>query len=386
MTVTGNTIGATQLNVKATKNGKDTYYTIPVKVTTKAEAASMTVSIDRPTMSDVDDPDYAGTITAKLFDKDGKEVGGNFTYTLKTDATTPISISQDGSGKATVTAINADEKTYTIEVVGADNNNNTKTFTKRITVAVKKLPAVRSALNLVYQIELSRTAIDENPADTADDKVTAKLYATYNGLFAGYVRATSNGSNSVDIAEGTVGASTTTAISDVTVVAKFGTKTFNTVNGFVTSGAAIAINDVSGSNAGDTFKAVNTGDITFDVATKTSSDLAKTGLYTIEYSYTQNGKATSKTRTVTVSNTVFIPSVTVTTRTVDSLTPSEYIAALKTNVDMNNNTSDYNSITSVSTTSVSATKELVKTASVEDNYGATTWTFVVPVNATFKTE
>lgn len=386
MTVTGNTIGATQLNVKATKNGKDTYYTIPVKVTTKAEAASMTVSIDRPTMSDVADPDYVGTITAKLFDKDGKEVGGNFTYTLKTDATTPISISQDGSGKATVTAAGADEKTYTIEVVGADNNNNTKTFTKRITVTVKKLPTVRTALNLVYQIELSRTAIDENPADTSDDKVTAKLYATYNGLFAGYVRADNAGSTSVEIAEGSVGASSTTGISNVKVCAKFGTKTFNTTNGFVTTGAAIALNDAVGATAGETFTAVANNTLTFDVATKTSSDLAKTGLYTIEYSYTQNGKATSKTRTVTVSNTVFIPSVTVTTRTVDSLNSSDFIAALKTNVDMNNNTSDYVSINNPVTASVSSTKELVKSVEVVDNYSAGTWTFVVPVNATFKTE
>lgn len=394
LTVNGNTVGSTQLNIKATKNGKDMYYTIPVKVTSKAEAASMTVSIDRPTMSDVDDPDYAGTIKATLLDKNGDPVQGDFSFKVLTTVTSGDAIKVDNNNVATasgkpasvkVTAVNAEEKTYTIEVVGADNNNNTKTFTKRISVAVKKLPT--GPLNLVYQIELNRTALDENPSDTGDDSVTARLYATYNGLFAGYVRATSNGSTIVDIAEGNVTPSTATAISNVKVCAKFGTDIFYTSNGFVGVDAAGAINDVAGNSAGDSFTAVKSGNVTYDVAKKESTSLAKTGLYTIEYSFKQNGKDLSKTRTVTVSNTVFIPSVTVTTRTVDNLNSPDFIAALKTNVDMNNNNVSTNaSIVSVATTNLSTTKELVKTANVIDNYEANTWTFVVPVNATFKTE
>lgn len=380
--VVANTVGSAQINVKATKNGKATYYTIPVFVTTVAEAATMEVSINKPTMSDVNDSAYSGQITAKLFDKDHNEVAGNFTYELKTtDANRQFAVSPTGE----VTARGAEAKTYTIEVTGADNNNNTKTFIKRINVTVKALPDNKSALNLVYQIELDRTAIDENPSDKRDDSVTAKLYATYNGLFAGYVR--DNGGDTpegVNIAEGTVTGSATTMISGVTVSAEFGTLKFGTDadKGLIVTDGAAAIN----STPGDTFKAVTVAAVTYDVATKTSAQLAKTGLYTIRYSYEQDGKATSKTRTVTVSNSVFVPSVTVTTRTVDSFTNNDIRAALKTDVDMNNKTSDYESISNPSPAYTSGDKWTVKTVDVVDNYTGGSWTFVVPINATFKTE
>ena len=59
---------------------------------------------------------------------------------------------------------------------------------------------------------------------------------------------------------------------------------------------------------------------------------------------------------------------------------------------MNNNTSDYESITSIAskidgTAPVANNNKMtVKYATVVDNYGTTKWTFYVPINTTFKTE
>lgn len=63
---------------------------------------------------------------------------------------------------------------------------------------------------------------------------------------------------------------------------------------------------------------------------------------------------------------------------------TDITAALKTDVDMNNNTSAHESISNPVTTGTStAAKSVVKSVDVADNYGADVWTFVVPVNATF---
>lgn len=59
------------------------------------------------------------------------------------------------------------------------------------------------------------------------------------------------------------------------------------------------------------------------------------------------------------------------------------IAALKTDVDMNNAQSAHESISSPVTTSVTTAKAVLKSVEVVDNHAAGNWTFVVPVNATF---
>ena len=376
ITVAGNTAGSAQVNIKATKNGKDTYYTIPVAVTKTAEAASMTVSVTRPTMSDVNDTDYFGEVKAQLYDKNGNKVSGTYSYELVTTVSgTAISLTGNK-----YTAANAVAKTYTIKVTGADQNTG-KTFVRNVNVTVKALPATKTNLKLTYQIELTRNTVDENPADTTDDAVTSRLYATYNGLFAGYVRT-----NGV-IADGSV--TPANAVTKVEVLAKFGTSTFAPSTGLYVTGSAEAI----GSN-GETFSAVKIGNsITW--AAEGTADLAKVGTYTIEYRiYDQKdaSKYTSRTQTVTVKNSVVIPTVTVTSRTVDSLDYAGVQKALKTNVDMNNNTSDYESISSIASKTdgtapvANNNKMTVKYATVQDNYGATTWTFYVPINTTFKTE
>ena len=375
ITVTGNTVGAAQVNIKATKNGKDTYYTIPVAVTKTAEATSMTVSVSRPTMSDVNDSDYFGTVNAQLYDKDGNKVNGTYSYELVTTVSgTAISLTGNK-----YTAANAVAKTYTIKVTGADQNTG-KTFVRNVNVTVKALPATKTNLKLTYQIELSRNTVDENPADTRDDAVTSRLYATYNGLFAGYVRT--NGT----IADGSV--TPANAVTKVEVLAKFGTSTFAPSTGLYAAGVA----EVIGTN-GETFSAVKSGNITW--AAEGTADLAKVGTYTIEYriyDQTDAAKYTSRTQTVTVKNSVVVPTVAVTSRTVDSLDYAGVQKALKTNVDMNNNTSDYESITSIAskidgTAPVANNNKMtVKYATVVDNYGTTKWTFYVPINTTFKTE
>jgi len=246
---------------------------------------------------------------------------------------------------------------------------------------VKDLPAtddkgVKVPLKLTYQVELSSTKIDENPSVTSDDAITARLYATYNGLFAGYVRDDSG----VTIAEGNVEATAATALSDLKVFAKFGTQEFAPgASGLVDASDSAA---TSVSESGDVFGAVASGAVTYDVATKTSNSLAKTGTYTVVYSFTQNAKEATITKTFAVSNSVFIPSVTVTTRNIDTLGESDIIAALKTNVDMNNNESEHESIANPAITSNTATKAVVKSVEVVDNY-SNNWTFVIPVNATF---
>ena len=375
ITVAGNTVGSAQVNIKATKNGKDTYYTIPVAVTKTAEAASMTVSVTRPTMSDVNDTDYYGEVKAQLYDKDGNKVNGTYSYDLVTTVSgTAISLTGNK-----YTAANAVAKTYTIKVTGADQNTG-KTFVRNVNVTVKALPVNKANLKLTYQIELTRNTVDENPADTTDDAVTSRLYATYNGLFAGYVRTSGT------IADGSVTPANT--VTKVEVLAKFGTSTFNPTNGLYATGSAEAIG-----SAGETFSAVKAGNITW--AAEGTADLAKVGTYTIEYRiYDQAdaSKYTSRTQTVTVKNSVVIPTVTVTSRTVDSLDYAGVQKALKTNVDMNNNTSDYESISSIASKTdgtapvANNNKMTVKYATVQDNYGATTWTFYVPINTTFKTE
>ena len=377
ITVTGNTAGSAQVNIKATKNGKDTYYTIPVAVTKTAEAASMTVSVTRPTMSDVNDTDYFGEVKAQLYDKNGNNVSGSYSYELVTTVSgTAINVNT-ATGK--YTAANAVAKTYTIKVTGADQNTG-KTFVRNVNVTVKALPANKNNLKLTYQIELSRNTVDENPADTTDDDVTSRLYATYNGLFAGYVRTDGL------IANGSV--TPANAVTKVEVLAKFGTSTFAPSTDLYAAGVAEAIG-----NSGETFSAVKPGDITW--ATEGTADLAKVGTYTIEYriyDQTDAAKYTSRTQTVTVKNSVVVPTVAVTSRTVDSLDYAGVQKALKTNVDMNNNTSDYESITSIAskidgTAPVANNNKMtVKYATVVDNYGTTKWTFYVPINTTFKTE
>lgn len=414
--VNGNTIGNATLNVKATKNGKDTYYTVPVTVVKEAELASMRVSVSKPTMSDVNDPDYTGAVIAELYDKNGNRIDGDVSCTLvETTASTPIVVTSTGYNRWTgvagvYTAGNADARSYTIKVTAADKNTG-KTIERNVSVNVRKLADasdLAKGLKLTYQVETSRNTIDANPLDRTDDSVTTRLYATYNGLFAGYVRCTTE--SGIKIADGSV--NPIDAIEDVKVVAKYGTKFF-----LPGQGLYAPINTVTGGAVqigadGEVFDAVKAGSaITW--TPEGSNDLAKTGQYTVEYRiYTAKGthkdpvnnqlKYTPRTQTFTVKNTVTVPTVTVLSRTTKGLDAGSIRECLKTSVDMNNNSSDYESITGTmyskltdATLHPNNNKVTVKYVEVEDTYTYTTaanttvdvtWTFLVPINTTFTLE
>lgn len=380
---TANTIGSAQLNVTASKNGKLTYYTIPV-TTYKADVpVKMTLSIDKATMSDSDDTDYKATVTARLLDADGNKVKGDFTAkVVENTATTPISLSTTGANKTDkatfdVLAQGADARTYTIEVTGADNNDYTTPFTRRINVVVKALPATLK--NITYNIELSKSALDVSKKD--ERSTTAKLYATCNGLFAGYVDMT----NSASIGGKTVNSGE--ELKAVTMSAIFGTQTFG-AGTLVTTGTAVSAT----AKASITFNTVDETDTTID----TKSEVAKLGNYTVKFQYIKNtaaAKEETRTTNISVKNSYATPTVKVSSTKADSLVIADIISdCLTTNVDMNNDASGHESIldlcdkdkaTATTITSGSTTKLIAKYAQVEDNIGSETWLFYVPLNTTF---
>ena len=416
ISVTGNEKGSTQINVKATKNGATTFYTIPVVVTNPLEAVKMTVTIDTPTMSNVDDSAYFGTVEAKLFDSEGTDVTGHGTFefdvTTSNYETDGFEYDPDGN-KAYVFAANAKAKTYTVKVTGADTTYGTgKTFVKSVNVTVKNLPVKKdngtsNPLALTYQIKMSRNVLDQNPNDTGDDSLEAKLYATYNGLFAGYVRSESDGT--IKVAEGHVTPTDATKLSDVTVGAKFGTKKFAQSLYGTAVGDYETLYNAIGSTTGCaiTFDSVISGNTAKVYTPDGSATLAKEGNYTLEYKYTMNGKHASKTNVFTVKNSMAKPKVAVVTRTVDTLDAQTIVKdGLKTNVDMNNNNVESsNAFKATLVSKIVSPSDIdgnlnagfeessdnkgnmfVKYAIVEDNYSNGTWYFFMPVNTTFKTE
>lgn len=382
---TANTIGSAQLNVTASKNGKLTYYTIPV-TTYKADVpVKMTLSIDKPTMSDSDDSDYKATVTAQLLDADGKEVEGDFTAkVVENTATTPIilgSTDENDTDKAefTVTAHKATARTYTIEVTGADNNDYTTPFTRRVNVVVKALPDTLK--NITYNIELSKSALDVSDKD--ERSTTAKLYATSNGLFAGYVDMADSshiGGKPVNVNE---------SLKAVTMSAIFGTQTFG-AGTLITTGSAVTATG----KASISFDAVDSA----AVASKQISakfDVAKLGNYTVKFQFIKNApdaKTETRTTNLSVKNSYATPTVKVLSTKADSLVVSDIINdCLITNVDMNNDASGHESIWNLLdkdyrnavTTGTKNDKLIAKYAVVKDNIDDENWLFYVPLNATF---
>ena len=410
ISVQGNTVGSTQLNVKAVKNDVATYYTIPVTVTKPLKAVKMTVENNRPVMSDVKDKDYKGIIKAKLYDAEGKEVTTNGTFkfeiTTKTD-NGGIGIKEtDKDNEIEINAAKAKAKTYTIKVTGSDTKNgNGEVFMKSTTVQVKALPEdatkvdedgtlIGDGVALTYQIEMNATTLDE--ADKDKRTLTPNLYATCNGLFAGYVRIEGN---KVTVAEGNVKANDATQLDNVTVAAKFGTKILTATNelyGEVGKHEPITVYNQT------SFDTVNTTPGPIVYTPEGSDTLAKEGNYTLEYKlyYTQDkkdeSKAVSKTNVFTVTNSIVKPKVAVVSKTVDSLVgyTDIYKDGIKTNVDMNNNQVEtassfvdlYKNLTTKAKPEATGSKMIVKYAVVEDNYGGETWNFFIPINTTFKTE
>lgn len=210
-------------------------------------------NIDKTVMTNVYDKDYSAYVWAGLYDKDWNEVDCDYTVSLVNDSHKNTLKIESWHG---VEAWGADPGTYTLEIKASQNDNESVTFTKHVTLTMKSLPD--DAYDEDTGVALTYTAENGTSADIANvyDCVTTRLYATYNGLFAGYVRIAGaddvtsggyaeNGSVSegdVTIAnydwgetsdgktKGFVKANDATALANVEVRAEFGTNYYNCTN------------------------------------------------------------------------------------------------------------------------------------------------------------
>lgn len=429
--ISGNSVGSTQLNVTAKVNGKASKYTIPVTVYDPLKAATIDVTLDRTQMSNVKDDDYYGKLTAKLLDENKNEVQANYeinvipnvtsngsiSITKTTESVADSHVNTPTAGKddedvfkpvnakaVKVWAQNADAKTYTIAIKASDVKTG-KTFEKKVTVTVGDIEttaskAAASGLNVSYGIEFRNAnddglanKIDVNPVDRKDDAVYARLYATYNGLFAGYVR---NGGSQIASTGSNVSAKN--AITKIQALVKYGTENFNEASGGVdlfaaTAGVYASKNATLANLTSDRIKVVGTpgGTVTYNVKDQTKNiNVARSGNYVVEYRIyddaTNLDKYTTKTRSLVVDNTAYIPKVDVTTTTLTTTVEEANIKdVLTTTVDMNNNKSEHESITDADdfVAGGTNTKQTLKTVTVKDEYDTDTWNYVIPVNRTF---
>ncbi len=466
--VNANRIGTAQINITAMKNGKMTKYTIPVAVTNINEAVKMDINVTRPIMSDVDDADYEGMIIPQLYDAKGNPVKGTFEYELVTKTSGTELQLKPTEGNARYTAADAIAKTYTVKVTGADNKTG-KTFVKNINITVKALPVAAdpsvvsgTGIKVTYQIETNNTAfnieagaVNENgsvPSDvkatTSNTPVSTRLYATYNGLFAGYVRSsdvdvennavtgsgiTVAGGYTEDPSKGVIKVHPDTELYSANVLVRFGNLVFNTDSNLLNNYKVIEEAD---DNYASMLESIGTAEKTYryvldadsdndieygEVGTlqnkyltkyngtinRTYNEVGRSGLYVIEYELVYNidhvaaqakndgstAKPVKKTQSFTITDKVVMPTVSVTSRKIYGTGLDDVKKNLTTNVDMNNNISEYESIIgmydasgndSIATTSKD-TKLTVKYAEVEDNYGKD-WNFWVPINTTFTIE
>jgi hypothetical protein len=268
-----------------------------------------------------------------------------------------------------------------------------------------------TGLTLSYGVEVSNPVVDESPQNKVDTSSTkVSLYAMSGNLFAGYVRVTSGGTLTIS-SENDVVASDDTKLSDLSLQVTFGKYIYGKGGSLVGSGSDDPLTTF-GTNVSFSSRATTGGAIIWTKDGSGDSTLAKIGTYTVKYKGKIGVDANKKDKTITqaftVKNTMTVPTVTVATRTADTLNGDDIVKCLKTNVDMNNDTSDYASIVDLLkkteagsdkyiTLAENNSKKTVGYAVVEDSYntGAVdasgdavyqTWYFYVPVNATFKTE
>ena len=435
LNLSGLKAGNTKVNIKATKNGKDTLYTIPVEVYEIGDAVKMTVELKMPTMTNAYENDYSGKIECRMYDANNREIPDDrtsFEAEVAKKTGTPIQVVPDGHKDFKATAEGADAGNYTVKFTGVDSKSG-KTFNRSATIRVEDiLKAVQTAnekgtgLKLDYQLELNKTTIDQNPCTAWDQdvnkKIEVKVKAVYGGKFVGYVTYNTTGS-AIMIGDGTgsdkVDANDDTELTDVKIGAKLGTKLFagNTdlMNTSTTTGAFITI----GAAEKTTFKTVDADGGTVYYTGDTNKTLAKTGAYTIECrlvyrnakkntSGTGSNKYAPLTKTITVKNSMAIPTVKVGAKTVDSVsTDSDIFDVLTTNVDMNQDDEAKKSFDTgiglvkeinaanpaaakTAATSADGKKLTVKYVVVEDSYTlgwndetTQTWKFYVPINTTF---
>ena len=395
ISVSGNTVGSASLTVTTSKNGAVKTYVIPVTVTKKDVAVKMTVDVSRRTMSNAVDYEYNSKVTAKLFDAAGNEVPGNYTFEITNNSvTSPASINATG----VFTANNAAAQTYTVKVSGSDNKTST-VFTRNVSITVQGLSAKAknsAGVAMTYAVEIDKKALDPNNKDART--TNAKLYATCNGVFAGYVREDGKIGAASAGGAATAFADDNTKLDGIKYLAKYGTLKFAAAD--LVKDTSDAYTDAASYTGAATFNCVKGTSVTYKA--NDFGTIAKNGTYTVEFRLhyadvngKENTKNTSKdesgnkfaavTNTFTVNNTVVVPTVTVDTRKVDL---ADYVAGLSTDVDMNNNESSHKSITTDATSgneksSTDGTKLTVKNVKVTDTRAGLDWTFYVPINTTF---
>lgn len=436
ITVDASEKGSAVLTVKATKNDASTTYTIPVTAKEVGKAVKMELTTDNRTLSNADDEGYYSTIKAKLLDADGNKVDGTFEVRVSNnpkecsdfgaapvvnDPTAPddaIALSTNSKVSDNELEIKAyasrvtrkvNGKSFTIQIKGSDNNSD-QIVTRSTSITVKALPLQTSKVE--YSVDVDKK-LDLNPDKRDDEKATVKLKATVNGLFAGYYgnkKATDGSKN--DITNGEFGKDEKTGlpialtgknkVATASAIVKFGNQEFESVTGNENGDLVVPKASAKPVSVPATFDAVrvSTGSSVnaYDIkglkdtdAAYAEAGFARTGTYTAHVYVTFEGesKSVDKTATFSIVNTMTVPKVEVSTSSVSSL-DFETIKkeALTTNVDMNNDTSDYESILNIlqdkyKDAESKGNKMIIKYVEVVDNYGSYDYHFMVPVSRNF---
>ena len=280
MTVSGNMVGSANIVITATKNGKDTPYTIPVTVTKTGVLSTVNYTVSRSRISNAIDTDYSGLATAYGVDTNNNRVyDADVTFSIVDFEKKGGSNSQidenveaglideedsgfliDGSDKAAgplayYTAWNAKGGSRSLKATVSKDDIVKE---KSTSITVEALPETiwanggsgQKDAKLTYAVELGSSTIE-----TPGTGTTARLAALYGGKFVGYVRQTSEGVSVGTPANGTK----TRGVAIIENKNKDGYVSFTAPAGDVMNGLKITMK-----NAG-----VNTGSsITVDGLTK----------------------------------------------------------------------------------------------------------------------
>ncbi len=216
ITLTGNTVGKANVVVKASKNGADTTYTIPVEVVKEGVLDHITVTASLPTITNAIDDDYYGTLTVKAYDSNDTDITDDCVVAYETvnkDKKENLIVeSLIGEFTGTEpTGFYTDEATGYYYARGAQKGSqnirvsvsqNDIVKEKTVGITVRELPEKawnitdnlgETGAKITYAIELDKTTIDEKNMNTTKGVANARLKAMIGSDFAGYVRQDTSG-------------------------------------------------------------------------------------------------------------------------------------------------------------------------------------------------
>ena len=262
MTVTGNAEGTANVVITATKNGKDTAYTIPVTVTTEGYLKNVKITTSRSTMSNAYDEDYYGEIEVTAYDNNGREITDfNGTYDVANADTksgeadiiegldgTVLDFDTTGDGGFQVLGLN-ESAIYTAygskggtRTVNVEISKDDKVITRPVNIKVTPIANTiwndgleMADANLTYSVEIADSTLDatDDKAAAGQAATVVRLAAKYGSAFVGYVRDTDSdgdgnsdayivGTNAVSTTSSAINVSATTQLSDVCLGIKYG--------------------------------------------------------------------------------------------------------------------------------------------------------------------